>query len=33
MTDMMDAQRSFQLASKAVQMQDQILQIANEVKR
>ena len=32
MTDMMDAQRSFQLASKAVQMQDQILQIANEVK-
>jgi flagellar basal-body rod protein FlgG len=33
MTDMMDAQRSFQLSSKAVQMQDQILQIANEVKR
>ena len=32
MTDMMDAQRSFQLSSKAVQMQDQILQIANQVK-
>jgi flagellar basal body rod protein FlgG len=29
---MMDAQRSFQLASKAVQMQDQLLQIANQVK-
>ena len=32
MTEMMDAQRSFQLASKAVQMQDQLLQIANGVK-
>jgi flagellar basal-body rod protein FlgG len=32
MTEMMDAQRSFQLASKAVQMQDQMLQIANQVK-
>jgi flagellar basal-body rod protein FlgG len=32
MTEMMDSQRSFQMASKAVQMQDQILQIANEVK-
>jgi len=32
MTEMMDAQRSFQLASKAVQMQDQMLQIANGVK-
>jgi flagellar basal-body rod protein FlgG len=32
MTEMMDAQRSFQLASKAVQMQDQLLQIANSVK-
>ena len=32
MTEMMDAQRSFQLASKAVQMQDQLLQIANQVK-
>jgi flagellar basal-body rod protein FlgG len=32
MTEMMDAQRSFQLASKAIQMQDQLLQIANSVK-
>src|SRR4051812_26352323 len=32
MTEMLDAQRSFQLASKAVQMQDQMLQIANSVK-
>ena len=32
MTEMMDAQRSFQLASRAVQMQDQLLQIANQVK-
>lgn len=32
MTDLVDAQRGFQLASKAVQMQDQILQIANQVK-
>jgi flagellar basal-body rod protein FlgG len=32
MTEMMDAQRSFQLASKALQMQDQLLQIANSVK-
>jgi flagellar basal-body rod protein FlgG len=32
MTEMMDAQRSFQLASKAVQMQDQLLSIANQVK-
>jgi flagellar basal-body rod protein FlgG len=32
MTDMMDAQRSFSLASRAVQMQDQILQIANGVR-
>jgi flagellar basal-body rod protein FlgG len=32
MTQMMESQRSFQMASKAVQMQDQILQIANEVK-
>jgi flagellar basal body rod protein FlgG len=28
----MESQRSFQMASKAVQMQDQILQIANQVK-
>ena len=33
MTDMMDAQRSFELASKAISMQDQILGIANGVKR
>jgi flagellar basal-body rod protein FlgG len=33
MTDMMDAQRSFELASKAITMQDQILGIANGVKR
>ena len=32
MIDMIDAQRSFQLASRAVQMQDQMLQIANQVK-
>ena len=32
MTEMMDAQRSYQLASKAIQMQDQLLQIANQVK-
>jgi flagellar basal-body rod protein FlgG len=33
MTQMMESQRTFQMASKAVQMQDQILQIANEVKQ
>ena len=33
MTEMIDAQRSFQLASKAIQMQDQMLEIANQVKR
>lgn len=33
MVDMIDAQRSFQLASKAVQMQDQMLEVANQVKR
>jgi flagellar basal-body rod protein FlgG len=32
MTQMIESQRSFQMASKAVQMQDQILQIANQVK-
>ena len=32
MTQMMESQRSFQMASKAVQMQDQMLQIANQVK-
>jgi len=33
MVDMIDAQRSFQLTSKAIQMQDQMLEIANQVKR
>jgi flagellar basal-body rod protein FlgG len=33
MTQLMESQRTFQMASKAVQMQDQILQIANEVKQ
>lgn len=33
MVDMIDAQRSFQMASKAIQMQDQMLSVANQVKR
>lgn len=33
MTDMIEAQRAFQLASKAITTQDQILEIANQVKR
>jgi flagellar basal-body rod protein FlgG len=33
MVELMDAQRTFQLASKAVQMQDQMMEIANGVKR
>jgi flagellar basal-body rod protein FlgG len=33
MADMMDAERSFQLASKAIQVSDQALEIANGVKR
>ena len=33
MTDMIDAQRSFELASKAIQFQDQLLEIANGIKR
>ena len=33
MVDMMDAQRSFGMASKAIQMQDQMAEIANGVKR
>jgi flagellar basal-body rod protein FlgG len=33
MTDMMDAQRSYELASKAIRMQDDMLGIANGVKR
>jgi flagellar basal-body rod protein FlgG len=33
MTDMMSTQRAFELASKAIQMQDQMLEVANGVKR
>jgi flagellar basal-body rod protein FlgG len=33
MVDMMDAQRSYTLASRAIQTQDQLLEIANGVKR
>jgi len=33
MTDMIEAQRAFQMASKAITTQDEILQIANQVKR
>jgi flagellar basal-body rod protein FlgG len=33
MTDMMDAQRSFELASKAITMADQVQEIANGIKR
>ena len=33
MTDLMDAQRSFELASKAITMSDQIQEIANGIKR
>jgi flagellar basal-body rod protein FlgG len=33
MTDMIEAQRAFQLASKAITTQDQILSIANQVKK
>jgi flagellar basal-body rod protein FlgG len=33
MTDMIEAQRAFQMASKAISTQDQILSIANQVKR
>lgn len=33
MVDMIDAQRSFQLASRAIQMQDEAMGIANGVKR
>lgn len=33
MIDMMDAQRSFQLVSKAISMQDQMMEVANGVKR
>ena len=30
---MIEAQRGFELASKAIEVQDQMLQIANQVKR
>jgi flagellar basal-body rod protein FlgG len=33
MVDMMDAQRSYSMASKAIHMQDQMLEIANGVKQ
>jgi flagellar basal-body rod protein FlgG len=33
MTDMMEAQRAFELSSRAIRMQDQMLEIANGVKR
>jgi flagellar basal-body rod protein FlgG len=33
MIDMMDSQRAFQLASRAIQLQDQMLEVANGVKR
>jgi flagellar basal-body rod protein FlgG len=33
MVALMDAQRSFEMASKAIQMQDQMLEVANQVKR
>ena len=33
MVDMLDSQRSFQMASKAISMQDQMMQIANGVKQ
>jgi flagellar basal body rod protein FlgG len=33
MVDMMDAQRGFELASKAITYQDQLAEIANGIKR
>jgi len=33
MTEMISAQRSYQMASQAIQYQDQMLQIANQIKR
>ena len=33
MVDMMDAQRSYSMASKAIKMQDQMMEIANSIKR
>lgn len=33
MVGLMEAQRSFQLASRAIQMQDQMMEVANQVRR
>ena len=33
MTDMIEVQRSFQMTSKAIQAADQMMEIANGVKR
>jgi flagellar basal-body rod protein FlgG len=33
MTELMDAQQTFSLSSRAMQVQDQLMQIANEIKR
>ena len=33
MVDMMDAQRSYSMASKAIHMQDQMMEIANGIKQ
>jgi flagellar basal-body rod protein FlgG len=33
MVDMIDAQRTYQLTSKAIQTADQMMEIANQVKR
>ena len=33
MTELIEAQRAFELASKAVQTQDQLRQIANDIRR
>jgi flagellar basal-body rod protein FlgG len=33
MTDMIEAQRAYQMASKAIQTQDQMMEIANQVKK
>ena len=33
MTGMMDAQRSYALASKAITIQDQMMQIANQIAK
>ena len=33
MTQLMDAQQTYSLSSRALQVQDQLMQIANEIKR